>query len=628
MSVTSGRLWRRVIFPVVLTGFLVSLAMPSALADPGTPVTVVGTLQLVHGDDFAHHSGHTYAYYLKTAQGTLQLAFDGGQAPSEGMAGAKVRVTGAQVGRTVHVGGSSGGGVSVVSASTVASGPQTKNVLVVQFNFSNDRSTPWTVDYAKGVVFSNANSIASYYSEESYGQLTMTGSVTPWLEISNDNSGCAYGTWASAANSAATAAGISLSGYTNYVYAFPHTSSCGWAGLAYLPGTQSWTNGYMDLRVIGHELGHNIGVHHANSMNCTSGGVRVWLSTPANCTSNEYGDPFDIMGSASTRHENNFHLAQLGFFAAADKQDVTTSGTYQLGVVDQSASTPKVLRLARGGTSTYFYLEYRQPYATYFDNFGSSDPAVKGVTIRLGYDYSSLTQSQLLDTTAGTTGFSDAALAVGQSVSDPQANVTFTTVSISSTGATVDITFGPDTQAPTMPGNLKATATSATSASLTWTASSDNVGVAGYRVYRDSDPTPITTTTSTSYNDTGLSPQTTYLYSVVAFDAQTNVSAAATTSVTTPVLDTTPPTAPSGTLTYQILKGGKVTLKWGAATDNVQVAGYKVYRNGALLVTLSGVNTLSYTDRPPRGSMTYYVKAYDTSNLIGPASNSVTFTVR
>jgi chitodextrinase len=583
-------------------------------------VTVQGTLQLLHADDFNGHHAHTYSYFLRSASGTLQLTFDG-EGPDESMAGAKVRVSGVQSGRTVHVGGSSGGGVSAVSEATVAAA-QAKNVLVIQFNFSNDRRTPWTVDAARGVVLNNANSITAYYNEESFGQLTMTGNVTPWLEISNDNTGCAYGTWASAANSAATAAGISLSGYTNYVYAFPQTGSCGWAGLAYLPGTQSWTNGAMSLRVIGHELGHNFGVHHANSMSCTSGGVRVWLAAPSGCTSSEYGDPFDIMGSASTRHENNFFLGQLGFLASADKQDVTTSGQYQLGVAEQSGSTPKLLRVARAGTSTYFYLEFRQPFGAYFDTFGSTDAVVRGVTIRLGPDYPTRAQSQLLDTTPGTSGFSDASLLTGQSVSDPVANVSFSTLSVSSTGATVQITFGPDSSKPTMPGSFRATATSATTVGLTWTASSDDVGVAGYRVYRDGGATPIATVTGTSYADSDLSPQTTYAYSVVAYDAQNNVSDPATASVTTPVLDATPPSAP-GTLTFQKLSGGKYRLMWGAATDNLQVGGYRVYRNGALLVSLAG-GTLTYTDRPAKGLTSYYVMAYDTSNNAGPASNTVT----
>src|SRR5436309_11352604 len=220
MSVPVGRVRWRAIVSVVLTGSFVALAVPPALANTGSPVSLVGTLQFAHGDDFTHRTGHTYAYLLKTAQGTFRLAFDGAQAPSADMAGMKVRVAGSQVGRTVHLGGSSGGGMSVVSASTVAS-PQTKNVLVLMFNFSNDRSTPWTQSYANGVVFSDASSIAAYYGEESFGQMTITGTVTPWLQIGNDNSGCAYSTWANSANTAASSAGSNPGGSTNGVSACP-----------------------------------------------------------------------------------------------------------------------------------------------------------------------------------------------------------------------------------------------------------------------------------------------------------------------------------------------------------------------------------------------------------------------
>jgi chitodextrinase len=174
-----------------------------------------------------------------------------------------------------------------------------------------------------------------------------------------------------------------------------------------------------------------------------------------------------------------------------------------------------------------------------------------------------------------------------------------------------------------MPGNLKATATSGTTVRLSWTASSDNVSVAGYRVSRDGNQ--IGTTTSTTFNDSGLSAQTLYGYSVQAYDAQNNLSDPATTSVSTPGIDTQPPTAP-GTLTFT-KRSGRVTLKWGAATDNVAVGGYRVYRNGALLATL-GASTLTYQNRPPRGSVSYFVVAFDTSNLVGPASNTVTLVAR
>jgi chitodextrinase len=84
---------------------------------------------------------------------------------------------------------------------------------------------------------------------------------------------------------------------------------------------------------------------------------------------------------------------------------------------------------------------------------------------------------------------------------------------------------GGDTQAPTTPGSLTATGTSATTVRLTWTQSTDNVGVTGYQVFRNG--TPIGTTTALQYDDTGRSPSTQYSYTVTAYDAAGNNSTAA-----------------------------------------------------------------------------------------------------
>jgi hypothetical protein len=95
-----------------------------------------------------------------------------------------------------------------------------------------------------------------------------------------------------------------------------------------------------------------------------------------------------------------------------------------------------------------------------------------------------------------------------------------------------------DTQPPSVPTNLAATPSSS-SVALTWTASTDNVGVAGYGVYRcqGAGCTPsvqLATSPTPSFSDTGLLPSTTYVYAVTAFDAAGNVSAkSAAVSATT-----------------------------------------------------------------------------------------------
>ena len=90
-----------------------------------------------------------------------------------------------------------------------------------------------------------------------------------------------------------------------------------------------------------------------------------------------------------------------------------------------------------------------------------------------------------------------------------------------------------DVTAPTVPVNVAASAVSTTQINLTWTASADNVGVAGYRIYRGG--VQIATTTAPSYSNTGLSASTTYSYRVAAYDTAGNVSTqSAAGSATTP----------------------------------------------------------------------------------------------
>lgn len=87
----------------------------------------------------------------------------------------------------------------------------------------------------------------------------------------------------------------------------------------------------------------------------------------------------------------------------------------------------------------------------------------------------------------------------------------------------------PDTTSPSAPSNLTAIASDSTNVSLSWTASSDNVGVTSYQIYRDG--VQIGTSTQTRYTDTGLNANTDYSYYVKALDAAGNVSAASNTAI-------------------------------------------------------------------------------------------------
>ena len=92
----------------------------------------------------------------------------------------------------------------------------------------------------------------------------------------------------------------------------------------------------------------------------------------------------------------------------------------------------------------------------------------------------------------------------------------------SPSGAVSATTAPADTSPPSQPTGLVATVVSNTQINLAWTASIDNVGVTGYRVFRNG--TQIATPTATTFNDTGLTAGTTYSYSITAVDAAGNLS--------------------------------------------------------------------------------------------------------
>jgi chitodextrinase len=107
---------------------------------------------------------------------------------------------------------------------------------------------------------------------------------------------------------------------------------------------------------------------------------------------------------------------------------------------------------------------------------------------------------------------------------------------------------GGDTTPPSTPTNLTATAVSSSQINLSWTASTDNVAVTGYKVFRGG--TQIATTPTSSYSNTGLSPSTAYTYTVQAYDAANNVSAQSSqASATTQAGTPTPTLIPQNTLT-------------------------------------------------------------------------------
>ena len=188
----------------------------------------------------------------------------------------------------------------------------------------------------------------------------------------------------------------------------------------------------------------------------------------------------------------------------------------------------------------------------------------------------------------------------------------------------------PDTTPPSAPTNLVATATSSSEIDLSWTASTDNVAVANYDVFRNG--AQIASPSGTMYQDTGLSAGTPYTYYVEAVETSGNISAAsASVSATTTGADITPPsitvTAPTGQLaanttstTLSVTTNENATCTWSTLSGQAFASMTTFATTGGTShsTTLTGLsNGTSYTD---------YVKCKDTYGNIS-SDTTVSFSV-
>lgn len=183
----------------------------------------------------------------------------------------------------------------------------------------------------------------------------------------------------------------------------------------------------------------------------------------------------------------------------------------------------------------------------------------------------------------------------------------------------------PDTQAPTPPSGLSLSGLGCQSATLSWQAASDNVGVSYYDIYHDGQKMVSVGGGSLSTALT-LTPGANWGLYVNARDAAGNVSqASATLPVSVPqcVVDTQAPTVP--TALRASATGTTVSLGWTAATDNVAVTAYDIYRDD---VKVGSTASLLYTDagRTANTSYRYAVAARDAQGNVSALSVAASVT--
>jgi fibronectin type 3 domain-containing protein len=195
--------------------------------------------------------------------------------------------------------------------------------------------------------------------------------------------------------------------------------------------------------------------------------------------------------------------------------------------------------------------------------------------------------------------------------------------------ATTGTASAADTSPPTQPGAITVSSLTATSATLSWAKSTDDVGVVGYRVYRgpasaaDTQLAWISSLDVTSsYSATRLYSGTAYKFGIQAIDAANNKSVMRTVTFTTlNSSDTTPPAAPSSSPTASVFSADRIDLTW-PASDSGDVASYQVLRNSTVVATVDLPASLRYSDNGLSASTaySYTIKAIDSNGLLSTAS--------
>lgn len=390
-------------------GAALLLALTPGVARAGARAAVVeGPLVAMHADDFAR--GRSADWWEIRAPGgrAHRVRFEGAAPP----AGSIVRATGERRSGEIAV-----RSWEVLAPRSTAPVLGQKRVAVVLLNFADDDREPFTPEQVRTLVFGADRSVAAFYREDSYGQIDLVGRAGPegdvygWYTLDASSAGCDYSGWAAAARTEAAEQGAAVAGYDHYVWVFPYQASCGWGGLGELGLQNSWINGIYGRGVYAHELGHNLGVHHASSLECTDpAGARVALGT--GCGRVEYGDPFDVMGHGSRALEdgtamplqhNVFFKRQIGWVPDASVARVEREGTYTLGPAETGTGVIALeipVSPGRWGADRSYVLEYRQRIG--LDAFDPAEAGVHGIAIRSVPLVAEATQSALIDTTPET----------------------------------------------------------------------------------------------------------------------------------------------------------------------------------------------------------------------------------
>lgn len=313
---------------------------------------------------------------------------------------------------------------------------------------------------------SNSRSLVSFYEANSFGQANFSGDVLPDVTINTSLTSCPNNTWSDMVdNILIYQKGVDLNKYQKIIYVFPNLMEVcapygGRGSMGELQGRSwIWDNQSNPDYYI-HEFGHNLGLDHANKLDCKGKSVANYKdcrdSNPYPNTEQgfgrgiEYGDYFDVMGYNRLFHLNPVEKVQLGWIPS---RAITQIGSDRIVTIKPPISRsgnldPQVVKISKPDTNEYYYLGYRQN-----EDLDQELPKdfTSGASIYISNDNTKdvFYPSKLVDTNPLIKGLEDAPLSDGRYFYDQINRILIRQISHNSDSVTLDIKFNQDEPVPT-----------------------------------------------------------------------------------------------------------------------------------------------------------------------------------